>query len=302
MFVTESWLNAEVSDGLLDPLNKFRVFRTDRIDLSGGGVCVFIRNYLSIRNVEMAKCNLHTELLCVDIFNTVVSYRFSLVYRPPDDSGVYKFINRTDYMHNLICCFEQHINVKGPSFILGDFNCPSIDWKTLETPRNNVALELYNFVLSNGFTQVVDKPTRGSNYIDLILTNQPSFLAALQVEPPFSHSDHNAVSFFVCFDEPVPHTSVPVSRRFLWRKGDYINMSKYLSCYNWSDILTSNFTPDDIWRNFCVVLNQAIELFVPSIEVYNGRNYCKGRKYPANIRALFVRKRCLWRCLIMFKI
>lgn len=37
IFVTESWLNETISDGMLDPENKFTVIRQDRFGLRGGG-------------------------------------------------------------------------------------------------------------------------------------------------------------------------------------------------------------------------------------------------------------------------
>ena len=53
----ETWLNNTVSDSMLDPHNRFNVFRCDRVGKGGGGVCVFINR------------SLHCERVLVDNFN-----------------------------------------------------------------------------------------------------------------------------------------------------------------------------------------------------------------------------------------
>ena len=47
-FVTESWLSETISDGMLDPENKFAIIRQDRIGLRGGGF-VPLSNVRSVR-------------------------------------------------------------------------------------------------------------------------------------------------------------------------------------------------------------------------------------------------------------
>ena len=40
--LTETWLVPDLSDGILDPRGHFNVFRNDRWDRVGGGVCIFV--------------------------------------------------------------------------------------------------------------------------------------------------------------------------------------------------------------------------------------------------------------------
>jgi len=141
---------------------------------------------------------------------------FFLVYRPPDSSRDY--IGCSDYVSNALSCSECYLNSKGPTIVLGDFNCPSIDWMRFCVPSNHVSSQLYNFAVTNAFMQAVNKPTRGNNLVDLILIYQPFGLSALSVEPPFSSSDHNSVNFKVAFNRLYPGNSVLPKRRFLWKK------------------------------------------------------------------------------------
>ena len=55
LFVTETWLYDGISNGLLDPYNKFTIFRQDRLTATvGGGVCVFINKKNDAHKVDIA--------------------------------------------------------------------------------------------------------------------------------------------------------------------------------------------------------------------------------------------------------
>ena len=61
-------------------------------------------------------------------------------------------------------------------------NCPSSDLNELFVK----SLDDY------GLTQMVDKPTRLSNTLDLFVTNNPTFIAEIKVIP--GPADHDAVT------------------------------------------------------------------------------------------------------------
>ena len=69
--------------------------------------------------------------------------------------------------------------------------------------------------------QVVDKPTRMENILDLFFTNRPSLVNQVQIKPGIS--DHE----MVCIGSAIRPAKVkPVQRKvYLWRKGD-INQLK----------------------------------------------------------------------------
>ena len=56
IFVTESWLNDTVSDGILCASTVYHVFRCDRKDKIGGGVAIFCKNYLNVNTIENNDC------------------------------------------------------------------------------------------------------------------------------------------------------------------------------------------------------------------------------------------------------
>ena len=93
------------------------------------------------------------------------------------------------------------------------------------------------------------------------------------------------------------HVQHSMLKKYLWKNGDYDAMPDYLSNYNWSALFTVCLTADDLWNGFAAVLNNAIDMFVPFIFVSDQLSRNKHKRYPAHIRNLLARKKCLWRVL-----
>jgi hypothetical protein len=85
-----------------------------------------------------------------------------------------------------------------PQVTVGDFNQPKIDWITLTSVGDPKCVTLLDLCQSNGLSQLVTEPTRERNILDLIFTNDPQIISTLQVNEPFSTSDHNLISFDIC--------------------------------------------------------------------------------------------------------
>ena len=108
-----------------------------------------------------------------------------VLYRPPDslmqnDEGLYDLLSK----------------FLGKSFvIMGDYNFAKFDWgkpNTLDLSHKFIDCLGNNFI-----QQVVDKPTRGSNFLDLILCSEEGIVENLQVGEPFSKSDHASLLFSI---------------------------------------------------------------------------------------------------------
>jgi len=51
---SETWLDEQMTNGLLDPKNRFHVYRCDRGDIHfGGGVCIFVEKKLKSSNIDI---------------------------------------------------------------------------------------------------------------------------------------------------------------------------------------------------------------------------------------------------------
>ena len=60
------------------------------------------------------------------------------------------------------------------------------------------------FPVHNGFTQVVNEPTRLHSLLDIVLTNEPLIVSDVNVDVPItgSNSDHCQVDFCVTVETP----------------------------------------------------------------------------------------------------
>ena len=81
VFFTESWLNDEATNSMLDPEHRFHVFRRDRLGQSGGGVCALLSR--SINCFKMINL-IPMQIICVNLYvlmpNLVILDTGSLSY------------------------------------------------------------------------------------------------------------------------------------------------------------------------------------------------------------------------------
>ena len=75
---------------------------------------------------------------------------------------------------------------------MGDFYLPVIDW-VQEQGKGKADDDFLVLVLDCFLTHFVDKPTRGSAVLDLLLSNDPNMLEEVLVGEHLGASDHNIV-------------------------------------------------------------------------------------------------------------
>ena len=291
LFFTESWLNNCVPNSLLDPKDQYFVLRSDRQHGNGGGVCAFVNKKFHCLSVDLPFHAADIDLVCFDtVFSSALKYRFILFYRPPGtDMASYHTAN---LLRNAL---EQLATADIPTFIVTDLNCPNIDWQLQSRTTGVIDTIFSDFLTNNGYVQCVRDATRGSNVLDLVLCNEPILLSSIDVLPPFGGSDHNSIDFVVLYNSTDwSPDSDEMHKRYLWSQGDYESMAAYLHQVRWCDLLTTNFTANDLWSAFCSVMNNAIDAFVPCTFV-SFRPKLRKHRYPRNIRNLVNRKRAVWR-------
>lgn len=295
-FVTESWLNGAVSDGMLDPHNKFTIYRLDRLNHRGGGVCVFANRNLNVAQIELNSASPdNVELLGLDLHcRSRIVYRFFLVYRPPETSPVYRLVDCDSYLKTVVNFITSNINCNGPTVVLGDFNCNNIDWDNNRPLGGTIANILTDFANYNSFTQYINHPTHGSSILDLLLINEPMTLSSLTVTAPFSNSDHCSVFFNLVFNLECNTISSP-DILYNWYKGSYTTFCTYLYSIDWLFLLSTHLTVDTLWSAFCSILNVGIQLYVPTFTKNFSTVQKNVKKIPQKIRELQSCKLKAWR-------
>ena len=72
-------------------------------------------------------------------------------------------------------------------WIAGNLNLPNVNWSDYSVHGNNYPLSLcscfVDLINFNGFTQLVNSPTRGNNILDIFATNKPSLILKCNVVP-----------------------------------------------------------------------------------------------------------------------
>ncbi len=184
--VTETWFDDDVSESEYTP-DGYTPFYTHRdlsfyepgtyTEESRGGVLLLIRSSL---HPTPADITAPAEIKWVNIKpHDKITVLIGVAYHP--DLGGPKNLE-------VICNSIREID-NDNILLVGDFNLRDINWETWEasTAPSKQFLETLE---ENDLTQLVDKPTRGNNIIDLVITGLNSIVDNVTVEEPFSTSDH----------------------------------------------------------------------------------------------------------------
>ena len=169
---------------------KYTLFKYNNL-IHRRGVAIFcksnlcpVRNFISHFDVQYIHLKINSKIP----FNIISVYRLS---------------NCNEESHEQICTLfditQQNYNY---SIIIGDFNLQNFNWKEYKFPSypNSYAL-LYDSIIKNLFSQLINKPTRTNNIIDLLFTNEKQLLSNINIGDYFglhkNISDHYSVSFNV---------------------------------------------------------------------------------------------------------
>ena len=223
LFITETWLKNTVGDCQIS-LENYNLYRRDRFSGQHGGVCVYIKDQInSKRLAELEDPNfevLWTYTRPTRLPRGVPCVITACVYHPPSSND-----NQIlDYLFNSLAKVEG-LFPGCAVFMAGDFN--QLDVKPL--------------MLSFQMKQLIQHPTRGSNILDLVLTNLHKYYEPRSVEilPPFGLSDHKSIVILPKIRQSeLPHKRVIVKRDT--RPSRKMELGRYLSQVNWSLIENIN--------------------------------------------------------------
>ena len=290
LFVTESWLHPGMPDGLLDPQGKYSIsiIRRDRPAQRGGGVCIMIEKTIPYYEIH-CDANDSVESVAVDVMFSSCKYRFVNVYRPPSHGA-----HKKPHVKELMNSVKKLCSVKWPVTVVGDLNCPDVNWNDSTSPCDGVQDKLLDCFCKFGMVQLVNDITCNDHILDLVLTNEPLIITQTYVDAPFASSDHNTVRFSVAVDRvSEPISSNLTSAAYCWHKADFNGLNERLMNFDWNQMMTVNLDANTLWASFNQVLQSAINDFVP-IHYIPSRKQVTAR-YPAQIHAALTRKRCLWK-------
>jgi len=281
--ISETWLNAVMLNGLIDPKSQFKIYRRDRQCANlGGGVCILVCNNIVSSLVDITYTEIEAEIVACTIFIDKDKITIICTYIPPN-IGSELFIDTMKCL-SVVC---QRSN---KCIVLGDFNVPKIDWVNSGIPSDAKCQTLFAFYSDLGLFQLIDEPTRGNNILDLLFTNDPLLVCDVQIEMPFCTSDHDSFTFKL-YPEQSESNNNTESVKFNWKKADWPSFALYCMNTDWVSMFSVCSSADECWEAFENVLNNGCNLYVPKLKLTK----IKRKTHSISIRKLITKKRQCWR-------
>ena len=252
MAITESWLRDDIEDDLIRVCN-YSVYRCDRRVRQGGGVCIFVKDFLE--TVELTP-RLHPDFFeSVWLFFPTHGILFVCLYVPPITSicratDVENFVtNEVDTFMNRGCGRQL--------VVCGDFN----------------RLPLESLSANNGLLPLVNFPTRGDRILDNILMNDDlASHYSCSIGPPVSSSDHKTI---LCMPKySIPHQPSTNARRICLDMSplNVTNFVHILSQVNWREFYNMTYSTDEKCEIMNTLIGLCIEETIPTICVPFSQN------------------------------
>ena len=241
-------------------LNGYKLYRADHpSNTKKGGVCVYVKESLSIRLVPL---QILDECIVLEVtINNKKGIIFSL-YRSPSQTAD-EFDQFIDNLDELL----QSIRLLNPSFtiLLGDFNAKSSAWSSTD-PTTNEGHMLESLASFYGLSQLIKDPTHilptSSSCIDLIFTDQTSIIRNSGVHSSLHPNCYHQIIFCqlnLKMYYPPPY------ERVVWNydKANIGLISRAINEFDWENcFLHKNI--DEQLRLFNVTLMNILKNFIPN--------------------------------------
>lgn len=284
--VTESWLSTknDIAPLLGIANSQYSCIRCDRVRRKGGGVFVLVKNSIPFTCIFKESLSDGYEICVCDVLFEKTSLRIILVYRTPSCNARNSALLRKAISDH--CCCD------GPSLVLGDFNLADMEWYSRcddTLLHSAVTKDFIDMFVSHNFSQLVDKPTRGESFLDLVFCNCDRLVTQLSVTPPIGNSDHATIDFLIDVGD---HASKPrLVRDFA--SVDFPAIERYLSDIDWFGSFGSVNSVNEMYEMFLFILHHVMDLFIPMKEIKS-----KARRLPAHLERMVLRRGRLWEVAI----
>ena len=266
---TESWLTLNHLDCEIFPQSLgYTSFRRDRCsETKGGGVFILVRN--TFVATEQKELQTDCEILWVKLeLEGYKSLYIASYYRNQEgDSHSFEELRKS---------LEHVSQLKGDVWVLGDLNFPDISWSEEHVPSVKPGYsfpKLYEDFINTlddcNLEQMVSKPTRGKNTLDLFLTSNYTLVNNVDVKPGIS--DHDLV-FSGVFTKRI-ETGQPPRSAYLYRKADWGGFQTYMEKVK-EEILasTNSKSVEELWILFKSSINEGLSKFVPCKKIGSKRS------------------------------
>ena len=212
--------------------------------------------------------------------------------------GVYRSPNSTEEQDQQICSNMENVCNKNKKdvLIVGDYNCPTIDWENYSTKikkKNSMSNKLIDTIRNCFLHQIINKNTRFRrgqlpNILDLVLTYEEEKISDLEIESPLGKSDHCKI--FLSYDA-VPRNVEREKEKRLYYEGDYEKIKEKIKDINWKEKLKDKEVTEQ-YKIFEEVIKKAIDEYIPiKKNVHNNTNRIQ---LPKDIIKCIKKKQNCW--------
>jgi len=217
----------------------------DRVNRVGGGVIVYVKDTLRATEIKIDNID-GVEITGATVDTGSAKLTFVNVYRPPNTSP------ETDV---LLYGELRKISV-GHIIIVGDFNCPNVNYDLLDA--DNEGMRLLEFLDDNFLLQLIDSPTRANNILDLLIVSQVNLVRNIEISEPIGNSDHNMIKFNINLENKIMSNSQTVPD---FKNANFEGFGNSLAIANWEDLLGGN--AEEMWGEFLRVFKDQERNYIP---------------------------------------
>ena len=200
-------------------------FSCERQNRLGGGVLMYVK--ASLHPIQVHKEIIdNLDITIIQVKNSSRKLNLALIYRPPGQSA-----DADDKLYEVISDISCHSD----AIFFGDFNLPVTMWGA---PLNaHSGRELYNNLQVSALYQHVNKPTRGANILDIILSTSDSLVNNVDVGSEFSTSYHRLITFDIKITGDKASSDTEKVPDF--RRADFNKLKTLIANSNWNDITSA---------------------------------------------------------------
>ena len=188
---------------------------------AGGGVFILVKDTIIATKQKQLKTDCEIIWVKLDVVASKPLY-IAAYYRPKEsDAKSLEELNKS---------LEMVSMRKGSMWVLGDFNFPGLSWNSAHIPKINPECRyptLYNDFIScledHSLVQMVSKPTRDDNVLDLFLTSNHTFVNKVEIFPGISDHEISISSVKPKMTRQKPR-SIPI-----YRKADWESFKSYMA-------------------------------------------------------------------------
>ena len=253
IFGTETWLNEDIKDNEIIPDN-YTVYRKDR-NREGGGVLLAIRQ--DLKSSEEPDLMTDCELIWASIKLTGRKTLYLCAYYRRD-------VSDENSLKEFRASLTKVASIRNAQLIIGgDMNFCDWDWARQAIKPGCKHTRLHNefmeLIRDHGMEQMVLEPTRGSNTLDLIVTNIPHQISRVEVIPGLS--DHDIV--YCELSSNVQKIRQPPRKIPMYGKADWEGIKTKMKQLQVDMENQENRSTEELWTMFKETYTAAVEEHIP---------------------------------------